>query len=73
MTAPPVRLASALSIVTVLIATFASAQVPHDCPGHPNAHYKTVESAEVKSGLGGSHYTMITILVSGWMAKPCMS
>ena len=52
MTTPPVRLASALSIVTVLIATSASAQVPHDCPRHPGAHYNTVESAEVKERLG---------------------
>ena len=73
MTTPPERLALALSIVSVLITTFASAQVLHDCPRRANAHYKTVESAEVKSCLGGSHYTMITILVSGWMAKPCMS
>jgi hypothetical protein len=45
-------LPAALPIVIVLIATSASAQVPHDCPRHPNARYKTVESAEVKERLG---------------------
>jgi hypothetical protein len=52
MTTLPVRLALALSIVTVLIATSASAQVSRDCLRHPNARYKTVESAEVKERLG---------------------
>ena len=52
MTTPLVRLASALSILTLLIATSASAQVSHDCPRHPNAHYKTVESPDAKERLG---------------------